>query len=263
MSVPAQGRYQAALTAINRTQAVINTAKERITTWAKGKYQAALTAINKTQTAINTAKTRITTWARSKYEAALTAANNTGTGISRAVSSIRSRVVNATFKAKVTMSNVVSGLGTVVSRIRNAVSNFTANVRTHFANADGNVFNSVRAFANGGITSMTGGGSDPRMRYAWENHTAQIAPAGAMRLWAEPETGGEDIFRCRLLSVPGLPPFFRMWLTGSATSCSSSTMVRSRRVVGTLRTATTITRSMFRRFGLTWLQRLQVMSCST
>ena len=44
--VPAQGRYQAALTAINRTQAVINTAKERITTWAKGKYQAALTAIN-------------------------------------------------------------------------------------------------------------------------------------------------------------------------------------------------------------------------
>lgn len=187
----AQGRYQAALTAINRTQAVINTAKERLVTWARGKYQAALTAINKTQTTINTAKSRITAWARSKYEAALTAANNTGTGISRAVSSIRSRVVNATFRAKVTMSNVVSGLSNVVSRIRNAVSNFTANVRTHFANADGNVFNSVRAFANGGITSMTGGGSDPRMRYAWENHKAQIAPAGAMRLWAEPETGGE------------------------------------------------------------------------
>lgn len=38
--------------------------------------------------------------------------------------------------------------------------------------ANGNIF---RAFASGGF----------------ENHVAQIAPAGAMRLWAEPETGGE------------------------------------------------------------------------
>ena len=42
------------------------------------------------------------------------------------------------------------------------------------ANADGNVYPSVKAFANGS-----------------ENHVAQIAPAGAWRLWAEPETGGE------------------------------------------------------------------------
>lgn len=38
--------------------------------------------------------------------------------------------------------------------------------------ADGGI---VKAYANGGV----------------EDHTAQIAPAGAMRLWAEPETGGE------------------------------------------------------------------------
>lgn len=38
--------------------------------------------------------------------------------------------------------------------------------------ANGNIF---KAFAKGGF----------------ENHIAQIAPAGAMRLWAEPETGGE------------------------------------------------------------------------
>jgi hypothetical protein len=38
--------------------------------------------------------------------------------------------------------------------------------------ANGNIF---RAFAGGGF----------------ESHVAQIAPAGAMRLWAEPETGGE------------------------------------------------------------------------
>ena len=45
------------------------------------------------------------------------------------------------------------------------------------ANADGNVWTApgrVKAFADGA-----------------ENHVAQIAPAGAMRLWAEPETGGE------------------------------------------------------------------------
>ena len=45
------------------------------------------------------------------------------------------------------------------------------------ANADGNVWTApgrVKAFANGS-----------------ENHVAQIAAPGAMRLWAEPETGGE------------------------------------------------------------------------
>lgn len=39
--------------------------------------------------------------------------------------------------------------------------------------ANGNIF---KAFANGGV----------------ESHIAQMAPAGAMRLWAEPETGGES-----------------------------------------------------------------------
>ncbi|MEV7599859.1 phage tail tape measure protein [Kitasatospora sp. NPDC089797] len=38
------------------------------------------------------------------------------------------------------------------------------------------------AYADGGITAFAQGS---------ERHVAQIAPAGAMRLWAEPETGGE------------------------------------------------------------------------
>lgn len=41
-----------------------------------------------------------------------------------------------------------------------------------------------RTMANGGILTFADGGT-------YENHVAQIAPAGAMRLWAEPETGGE------------------------------------------------------------------------
>lgn len=53
-----------------------------------------------------------------------------------------------------------------------AVATRTAMVA--LANADGAVYPQVRAFANGS-----------------ENHVAQIAPAGAWRIWAEDETGGE------------------------------------------------------------------------
>lgn len=40
----------------------------------------------------------------------------------------------------------------------------------------------IRAYASGGVERYASGG---------ERHVAQIAPAGAWRLWAEPETGGE------------------------------------------------------------------------
>lgn len=43
-----------------------------------------------------------------------------------------------------------------------------------FQNADGNV---IEAYANGGVR---------------ENHVAQMARGGDMRVWAEPETGGES-----------------------------------------------------------------------
>ena len=50
---------------------------------------------------------------------------------------------------------------------------FESTVKGKVDNADGNL---ISYFAKGGIR---------------ENHVAQVAPAGAMRLWAEPETGGE------------------------------------------------------------------------
>lgn len=46
-----------------------------------------------------------------------------------------------------------------------------------------NLFSNM--FADGGVVEYFAGGG---LR---ENHVAQIAPAGAMRMWAEPETGGE------------------------------------------------------------------------
>ena len=51
------------------------------------------------------------------------------------------------------------------------------------SNANGSV---TDYFANGGVEYFANGGQ----RRA-ESHVAQIAPAGAMRVWAEPETGGE------------------------------------------------------------------------
>lgn len=64
--------------------------------------------------------------------------------------------------------------------------------RTGSAFANGGVVggDGVQYFADGGFSQM-GKILDRRMRFAWENHTAQIAHAGANRLWAEPETGGE------------------------------------------------------------------------
>lgn len=55
----------------------------------------------------------------------------------------------------------------------------------------------ARRESNGGVLSFykDGGLFDPRVVKAFanggEHHVAQIAPAGAYRLWAEPETGGE------------------------------------------------------------------------
>ena len=54
----------------------------------------------------------------------------------------------------------------------------------------------VVAYRDGGITAYAQGGIDRLERYAnggrrGERHVAQIAPAGAWRVWAEPETGGE------------------------------------------------------------------------
>ena len=67
-----------------------------------------------------------------------------------------------------TVQNAISGLSRTV----------TVWVRSVFTgkNADGNIYPSVKSFAAGGL----------------ENHIAQIAPPSSMlRVWAEPETGGE------------------------------------------------------------------------
>ena len=73
-------------------------------------------------------------------------------------------------------SQAEGALSGLLSRLRAfAGSVWTAVTRVVTGNADGAIWPTIRAYASGGI----------------ENHVAQIAPAGAWRLWAEDETGGE------------------------------------------------------------------------
>lgn len=69
------------------------------------------------------------------------------------------------------MDNLITRIATVNGkRVRVQVAASAANVRE-----DRRANGGIRRYADGGI----------------EDHTAQIAPAGAWRVWAEPETGGE------------------------------------------------------------------------
>lgn len=72
-----------------------------------------------------------------------------------------------------TESKVSSAFRSLQSIAGKVVTTFIDTVR-RFVNEDGGYYPAVMSFAGG-----------------TEDHRAQIAPAGAMRLWAEPETGGE------------------------------------------------------------------------
>ena len=70
-----------------------------------------------------------------------------------------------------TLSAIPSERATIIRTIQ-TTQNKLDNPRVNPGMAEGGI---IRAYAGGGM----------------ESHVAQIAPAGAMRLWAEPETGGE------------------------------------------------------------------------
>lgn len=91
-----------------------------------------------------------------------------------------------------------------------------ANIRAALNSANGNIF---KAYGNGGV----------------ENHTAQIAPGGAWRVWAEPETDGEAYIPLaqskRADSIPiwaetgrllGVPGFVSGAVVGGSSAAGSS-----------------------------------------
>ena len=101
-----------------------------------------------------------------------------------------------TAQIKVTAADHASGTIDYIARSRTSYVNV---VTTH--SSTGLYTGGGRMFADGGVVEYYAKGG---LR---ENHTAQIAPAGAMRVWAEPETGGEAYIplakskRARSLSI--------------------------------------------------------------
>lgn len=148
----ARSKYQGVLTALDNARSTIQNVKNKALNYAKGKYQAALTALDKAKGIISQVKNRALNYANGKYQGVLKALDKA----SSVVSSVQ-RKINS-LKGKTV--SIITKMKTVVSKV---------------FSADGNYMPGVKKFANGGI----------------ENHVAQIAPAGAMRVWAEPETGGE------------------------------------------------------------------------
>ncbi|MCK7661966.1 tape measure protein [Corynebacterium antarcticum] len=83
------------------------------------------------------------------------------------------------------MNGLLDGLRSKLGEVRGWISDHLSfNLGGLIGNAQGAVY---RAYVDGGIDRLE--------RYAngghREDHRAQIAPAGAWRVWAEPETGGE------------------------------------------------------------------------
>ena len=103
------------------------------------------------------------------------------TGKMKATTSAAQEVGRQRPNAHVSVSGTetaISAVGRVLSTLRSFAGQvFTAFTRVVTQNEDGGFYPTVTAYANGGMRR--------------ENHVAQIAPAGAWRLWAEDETGGE------------------------------------------------------------------------
>lgn len=173
--------WQGVLTALDNARTTIQNVKDKALDYARNKYQAALTAIDNARSTIQNVKNKALDYARSKYQAALTALDK-ARGI---ISQVKNQALNyakskyeAALKAIDRASSVVNAVQRKIDSLRgktvDIVTNMVTKVKKIFS-ADGNYMPGVKKFADGGI----------------EKHVAQIAPAGAMRVWAEPETGGE------------------------------------------------------------------------
>jgi len=176
-------KWQGVLTALDNARTTITNVKNKALNYAKGKYQAVLRALDNAKGTIASVKNKALNYARGKYRAVLRALDNAkGT-----ISSVKNKALNyargkyqGVLKALDRASSVVSSVQRKINSLKgktvNIVTNMITKVKKIFS-ADGNYLPGVENFANGGIRR--------------ENHVAQIAPAGAMRVWAEPETGGE------------------------------------------------------------------------
>lgn len=124
--------------------------------------------------------------------------NGEANRVLQAANQARSALYSVPRSTHVTIQAAVYGTYAVWS-LRNAIASVrsktvTVRVRTvgRVAYNNGGI---AEAFADGGFSGLPSNGFQNPLRNraikTIEHHTAQIAPAGANRVWAEPETGGE------------------------------------------------------------------------
>ena len=174
-------KWQGVLTALDNARTTITNVKNRALNYARTAYRAVLTALDNARGTIQNVKNRALDYARRAYRAVLTALDNARGTISsvksNALAYARGKyqgVLRALDRASSVVGAVQRKINSLKGKTVSIVTNMVTKVKKIFS-ADGNYFPEVKKFANGGI----------------ERHVAQIAPAGAMRVWAEPETGGE------------------------------------------------------------------------
>lgn len=174
-------KWQGVLTALDNARTTITNVKNRALNYARTAYRAVLTALDNARGTIQNVKNRALDYARRAYRAVLTALDNARGTISsvksNALAYARGKyqgVLRALDRASSVVGAVQRKINSLKGKTVSIVTNMVTKVKKIFS-ADGNYFPEVKKFANGGI----------------EKHVAQIAPAGAMRVWAEPETGGE------------------------------------------------------------------------
>lgn len=178
----AMGIYQGILTALDNAGTTIAMVKDKALNYARGFYQAVLRALDSASNLIATVKSKAQSYASGMYRAvlrALDSASSTIANVRNKAVSYGNLVKSATLRAIDNASRVIDTIKSKIAGLKgktiSIVTNMVTKVKKIFS-ADGNLFPEVQKFANGGLR---------------ENHVAQIAPAGAMRVWAEPETGGE------------------------------------------------------------------------
>lgn len=100
--------------------------------------------------------------------------------------SLTANAILSAFLFRVNRSSGTVRINANTANARAAVNSFVANTNARVATVTVRT-RRVDAFAQGGIVAAYANGGVRRS----ERHVAQIARAGAMRVWAEPETGGE------------------------------------------------------------------------
>lgn len=193
----ATGNWTAVLAALpDPAKKALSTTKELANAFATGHYEAVLKALDSTKVGKEAALATILSVTDGNYEAALKALNLTKPGVHEAkieIGSVQDKSIS--IRARDDATRPIFGIKSAEDQLYDKTITITSrNVfeTIHINNtskagpqANGGMFNTfgTQIFANGGFSQFAGG---------TEKHIAQIAQGRwPIRMWAEPETGGE------------------------------------------------------------------------